>query len=134
MAAPQSVPTPSTSGIPGKTGATAAEATGLAVGAAAGAAAGAIAGPPGMIAGAILGAVAGVATGKALVEGDELDAQLDEKLDEEIGVTRGSIGVPMTTQEARIGAYSAGSAGTGENHSPSEDGGAGLVGSDDSGD
>ncbi|MCW5818233.1 MAG: hypothetical protein KIT84_44960 [Labilithrix sp.] len=76
----------------------------------------------------MIGAVAGAATGEALVENDIEDAKLEAELDEEIGVTGGAIGAAMTTRPSRIGCFSAGSAGVGESHSPSQDGGTGLVG------
>lgn len=116
-----------------KTGAAVA-ATGTALGAAAGAAAGAIAGPPGIVAGAILGAVAGAATTEALAESDEDKEAHEAKLDREIGVTGGNMGASMMTMPARIGAYSAGSAGVGAPEAPNEEGGTGVVGSDESGD
>jgi hypothetical protein len=135
MAATDRTPTSETiPGIPKKTSGAAAAATGTALGAAAGAAAGAIAGPPGIVAGAILGAVAGAATGEALVENDEDQEAVNAKLDREIGVTGGNIGASMTTMPARIGAYSSGSAGIAPPESANEEGGTGVVGSDESDD
>ena len=46
----------------------------------------------------------------------------------------GAMGASMTTMPARIGAYSSGSAGVGAPESPNEEGGTGVVGSDESGD
>lgn len=131
---PSSLPTPSASGIPAPPDGVAAAATGTAIGAAAGAAAGAIAGPPGIIAGAVLGAIAGAATGKALVDNDADEATVDEHLDEEIGVIGGDLGAAQTTIPARIGAPSLASAGIGAPTSPNEEGGTGVVGSDESDD
>jgi hypothetical protein len=135
MAATNRNPTsPTTPGIPLKKTGAAVAATGTALGAAAGAAAGAIAGPPGIVAGAILGAVAGAATTEALVESDEDKEAHEAKLDREIGVTGGAIGAAMTTMPARIGAFSRASSGAGAPEAPNEEGGTGVVGSDESGD
>lgn len=124
---------PSNSGIPQRTG-PAVAATGTAIGAAAGAAAGAIAGPPGVVAGAVLGAIAGAATAEALVENEEAKEAANEELDKEIGVIGGDLGAAQSKIPARIGAFSLSSAGIGTPEAPSEDGGAGVVGSDESGD
>lgn len=108
--------------------------TGTALGAAAGAAAGAIAGPPGIVAGAVIGAIAGAATAEALVENDEASEAANVRLDEEIGVIGGDLGAAQTRIPARVGAPSLASAGIGTPEAPSEEGGAGVVGSDESGD
>jgi hypothetical protein len=135
MAATNRTPTsPTTSGIPKKTSGAAVAVTGTALGAAAGAAAGAIAGPPGIVAGAILGAVAGAATTEALAESDEDSEAANEKLDKEIGVIGGNMGASMTTMPARIGAFSRASSGVGAPETANEEGGTGVVGSDESGD
>ena len=131
MAAFARTPKHSNSGLPKHGGTAAAETTGAALGAAAGAVAGAIAGPPGAIAGAVLGAVAGAATGKALMDDDTDHELVQADLDAKIGVTDGYIGASMTTMPARIGAFSAGSCGAGENATPNEEGGTGVVGTNE---
>jgi phage tail tape-measure protein len=88
-----------------------AEAVGLA-GAVAGALVGAVAGPIGAVAGAAVGAVAGAASGAAAEELAHVKEVHDEALDEEIGVRGGTLGsIYATTEPARVGAFSAGSAG-----------------------
>ncbi len=130
MAIPESIPTPSTSGIP-RTVAPAAAATGSAIGAAAGAVAGAIAGPAGIVAGAVLGAIAGAATAEALLENDEVDEAVNRRLDAEIGVIGGDLGAAQTRIPARIGAPSLASVGIPPPEARNPEGGAGVVGSDE---
>ncbi len=78
----------------------------------AGAVVGSIAGPVGAVAGAIVGSVAGAAAGAVLEEEEERHAQHDEELDEEIGVYDGTLGAAKKeAPPAKIGAYSASSAG-----------------------
>jgi hypothetical protein len=89
------------------------EGEGAAAGALAGGALGAVAGPPGAVVGAIVGAIAGALTGAAIDDGEVEAAEKDEKLDEAIGVQGGTLGAPnLEHPPAKIGAYSAGSAGS----------------------
>jgi phage tail tape-measure protein len=83
-------------------------------GAVAGAATGAVAGPPGILGGAIVGAALGLVIGKTLDREDERQELHDEELDREIGVEGGDLGAASPDQPpARMGAYSAASAGAG---------------------
>jgi nucleotide-binding universal stress UspA family protein len=83
-------------------------------GAVAGAATGAIAGPPGMAAGLVLGAAMGMAAGATLDREDVRQHEHDEELDRELGISGGNLGSASPSQPAaRVGAYSAGSAGAG---------------------
>jgi hypothetical protein len=83
-----------------------------ATGAIAGAAAGAIAGPAGAIAGGLVGAVAGAAAGAAIADDATRRHAHAAELDREVGVTEGNLGAASPDQPpARVGAYSAGSAG-----------------------
>ena len=87
---------------------------GAASGAVAGAVLGAAAGPPGIVAGAIIGAVAGALTAEVLETDGERVAAHDRELDEEIGVSGGDLGAPnLKHPPAKVGAYSAASAGAG---------------------
>ncbi|HXX70034.1 MAG TPA: hypothetical protein VEK07_22835 [Polyangiaceae bacterium] len=95
------------------------EAEGLASGALVGTVVGAAAGPPGMIAGAILGGAAGAVTGVALEIDASWSAAETRVLDEELGVSGGELGAPnLEHPPARIGAYSAASAGAGPSSLP----------------
>lgn len=81
-------------------------------GAVAGAMVGAIAGPIGAIAGGAVGTAVGLIAGATLENEDRRASLHDEELDEQIGVIRGDMGAASPNQPpARIGAYSAGSAG-----------------------
>ncbi len=88
------------------------EAEGAASGAVAGAVLGAAAGPIGIVAGAVLGGAAGAAAASALENDATRKAARTRKLDEEIGVSGGELGAPnLKHPPARVGAYSAVSAG-----------------------
>jgi hypothetical protein len=98
------------------------EIEGAAGGAVVGAIGGAIAGPAGVVAGAVLGGLAGAAAENALEEEDLQRDSRSRELDAEIGVTDGDLGAPnLEHPPARIGAYSAASAGAGQaSHAPAE--------------
>jgi hypothetical protein len=88
------------------------EAEGIVSGAVAGAVLGAAAGPVGIVAGGVLGGAAGAAAASALESDAKRKGARDRELDEEIGVTGGELGAPnLKHPPARIGAYSAASAG-----------------------
>jgi hypothetical protein len=88
------------------------EAEGVASGAAAGAALGAAAGPAGIVAGAIIGGAAGAVAASALEKDAARKAARERELDKQIGVTGGDLGAPnLKHPPARVGAYSAASAG-----------------------
>jgi phage tail tape-measure protein len=88
------------------------ELEGGAAGALTGAVVGAAAGPPGIVAGAVLGALAGTAAGAVLDNEAARQSARTRELDTEIGVTEGSLGAPnLQHPPAKIGAYSAASAG-----------------------
>ncbi len=88
------------------------EAEGVASGAAAGAVLGAGAGPVGMVAGALIGGAAGAVAASALEKEAARRVAHARKLDEQIGVTGGDLGAPnLKHPPARVGAYSAASAG-----------------------
>ena len=91
-------------------------------GAVAGAAAGSLAGAPGAVAGGIVGGIAGALVGAALANEAERDDAHTASLDRDIGVTEGDLGAASPeAPPARIGAYSAGSAGAGSgSQQPSE--------------
>jgi hypothetical protein len=90
------------------------EAEGVASGAAAGAVLGAAAGPAGIVAGAVLGGAAGAIAAVALDKDAARKAARTRELDEEIGVSGGDLGAPnLKHPPARVGAYSAASAGAG---------------------
>ena len=91
-----------------------------AVGALGGAGMGAIAaGPPGALAGALIGAAAGTLTAWSSEENAVDEAAHDRKLDAEIGVSEGDLGVPgLLHPPAKIGAFSAESAGQGGSAEP----------------
>jgi len=73
---------------------------------------GAAAGPVGMVAGGVLGGAAGAAAASALESDAKRKGAHDRELDEEIGVTGGELGAPnLKHPPARVGAYSAASAG-----------------------
>jgi hypothetical protein len=83
-------------------------------GAVAGAAAGSLAGPAGAVAGGIVGGVAGAMAGVALADDAQRRHSHGAELDREIGVTEGDLGAAgPDAPPARVGAYSAGSAGAG---------------------
>jgi hypothetical protein len=85
---------------------------GAAVGALGGVALGTIAGPIGMVIGGILGAVAGAGCGDAVGKIQEHRSLHDDQIDEVMGVIDGNLGTAAWDQPpARIGAYSAASAG-----------------------
>ena len=93
------------------------------VGAVTGLATGALAGPIGALAGGWLGSAVGTVTGVALDEQQSRERKVAEKLDEDMGVIGGDIGAAAPNlPPARIGAFSAGSAGVGRPHEagPSE--------------
>jgi hypothetical protein len=97
------------------------EAEGVASGAIAGAVFGSIAGPPGMVAGAVLGGAAGAITGAVLDREHSRKAARTRVVDAEIGVSDGELGAPnLEHPPAKIGAYSAGSAGGGTTSSDDE--------------
>lgn len=90
-------------------------------GAVAGAALGAVAGPPGAAVGAVVGAIGGAVAGAASARGDEIEGALDRELDDAIGINGEGLGAPgLEHPPARIGAFSAGSPGTGvpSSHAP----------------
>jgi phage tail tape-measure protein len=90
------------------------EAEGVASGAAAGAILGAGAGPAGIVAGALIGGAAGAVAASALEKDAARKAAHARELDEQIGVTKGDLGAPnLKHPPARVGAYSAASAGAG---------------------
>jgi hypothetical protein len=90
------------------------EAEGAASGAMAGTILGAAAGPPGMMAGAVIGAAAGAMAGAALDGRASERASRTRELDAELGVSGGDIGAPnLKHPQAKVGAFSAGSAGAG---------------------
>jgi hypothetical protein len=90
------------------------EVEGGASGALAGAVIGAAAGPPGIVAGAIIGGVAGAMAGAALDDESSREASRTRTLDAQIGVSGGDLGAPnLKHPPAKIGAYSAASAGAG---------------------
>jgi len=90
------------------------EGEGAASGALAGAVLGAAAGPPGMVTGAIVGGVAGAIAGAALDSEAADRAVRTRGLDEELGVIEGELGAPnLDHPPAKVGAYSAASAGAG---------------------
>jgi hypothetical protein len=123
---------PQPAGVPGAEGHSVSgmvAGVGAVSGLAAGAAIGAFAGPVGAVAGALIGAAAGAVTGIALAEGADDEEQYDTKLDKDIGVIAvegGNMGAaPANQPPARIGAFSAGSAGgagmgTGDDEAPDE--------------
>jgi phage tail tape-measure protein len=81
-------------------------------GAVAGAAVGAVTGPAGVAAGAILGGAAGAITGMALANESQRRHEHDADLDKQIGVSSGDMGAAdPKAPPARLGLYSAGSAG-----------------------
>ena len=93
------------------------------VGAVTGLATGALAGPIGALAGGWLGSAVGTVTGVALDEQQSRERKVAAKLDEDMGVIGGDIGAAdPNLPPARIGAFSAGSAGVGRPHEagPSE--------------
>jgi predicted amino acid dehydrogenase len=93
-----------------------------AAGALAGAAMGAIAGPPGAIAGAVVGAIAGAVTGVAMERDAAERAAEERELDREIGVNGGELGAPnLKHPQAKVGAYSAASAGAGDGEATDEE-------------
>ncbi|HEY8089181.1 MAG TPA: hypothetical protein VIF09_15085 [Polyangiaceae bacterium] len=101
------------------------EAEGIVSGAVAGAVLGAAAGPVGMVAGGVLGGAAGAAAASALEKDGTRKAARDRELDEEIGVSGGELGAPnLKHPPARVGAYSAASAGVattgGDDDEPAE--------------
>jgi phage tail tape-measure protein len=63
-------------------------------GAVAGAIAGAVGGPAGVVAGSAIGGALGAIGGAALEREEHRHDKHDHELDDEIGVTRGSLGVP----------------------------------------
>jgi hypothetical protein len=86
--------------------------TAAASGAVAGAAVGAVVGPGGVAAGAILGGAAGAIAGAALANDAERRHAHQRDLDREIGVSEGDMGAAdPKAPPARLGVYSAGSAG-----------------------
>lgn len=88
------------------------EVEGGASGALAGAVLGAAAGPPGIVAGALIGSIAGALTGKALDTESSRQTARTRELDAQIGVSEGELGAPnLKHPPAKVGAYSAGSAG-----------------------
>jgi hypothetical protein len=88
------------------------EAEGAASGAAAGAVLGAAAGPVGIVAGAVIGGAAGALAASALEKDAARKGARERELDEQIGVTGGDLGAPnLKHPPARVGAYSAASAG-----------------------
>jgi hypothetical protein len=90
------------------------ETEGAATGALAGAVVGAAAGPPGMVAGAIIGAAAGTVAGAVLDAEASRKGARTRELDAELGVSGGDIGAPnLQHPPAKVGAFSAGSAGAG---------------------
>jgi hypothetical protein len=90
------------------------EGEGAASGALAGAVLGAAAGPPGIVTGAIIGGVAGAIAGAALDSEAADRAVRTRGLDEELGVIEGELGAPnLDHPPAKVGAYSAASAGAG---------------------
>jgi hypothetical protein len=98
------------------------EIEGAAGGAVAGAVGGAIAGPAGVVAGAVLGGLAGAAAESALEEAELRRGSRARELDAQIGLTGGDLGAPnLEHPPARIGAYSAASAGAAQaSHAPAE--------------
>ncbi len=103
-------------------------------GAVAGATMGAIAGPPGMVAGGAFGAIVGALAGATLEREDVKRTKHDVDLDKEIGVIDGQMGAASPdAPPARIGAYSAGSAGVGRPSTPAPAEG-GIQTLDDDGD
>jgi len=103
-------------------------------GAVAGATMGAIAGPPGMVAGGAMGAIVGALAGATLEREDVKRSRHDVDLDKEIGVIDGQMGAASPdAPPARIGAYSAASAGVGGSPTPAPAEG-GIQSLDDDGD
>jgi hypothetical protein len=103
-------------------------------GAVAGATMGAIAGPPGVVAGGAMGAVVGALAGAALERDDLRRTRHDEDLDKEIGVIDGEMGAASPdAPPARVGAYSAASAGVSRPATPAPAEG-GIQTLDDDGD
>jgi len=99
------------------------EAVVAASGTVAGAAIGSVAGPVGVVAGAVVGTVIGATAGNVLEHEAEREHQHDEKLDEDIGVFDGQMGAaPPDAPRARIGAFSAASAGSGRPSRPPAEG------------
>jgi hypothetical protein len=99
------------------------EAEGAASGALVGAVVGAAAGPAGVAAGAVLGGIAGALAGAVLDQDASEQAARTRELDAVIGVTEGDLGAPnLKHPPAKIGAYSAASAGAGRsgNGEPAE--------------
>jgi len=100
------------------------EAEGVAAGAAAGAVLGAGAGPAGIVAGALIGSAAGAVAASALEKDAARQAARTRDLDDQIGVTGGDLGAPnLKHPPARVGAYSAASAGeatSGDDEEPAE--------------
>jgi hypothetical protein len=97
--------------------------TGMVAGVVAGAAVGAIAGPAGVVVGGVLGGVTGAAAGGAIANDAERRHAHAHDVDREIGVTGGDIGAASSNQPpARIGAFSAGSAGAGSTASTPAEG------------
>lgn len=100
------------------------EAEGVASGAAAGAVLGAGAGPAGMVVGAVIGGAAGAVAASALEKDAARKQARERELDEQIGVTGGDLGAPnLKHPPARVGAYSAASAGvatSGDEEEPAE--------------
>lgn len=68
-------------------------------GAAAGAVAGALAGPVSAVIGGILGTAVGAVAGYAFEKDERISGVHDRVLDDEIGVTRGSLGVPIEAKQ-----------------------------------
>ena len=99
------------------------EAVAIVSGAVAGAATGAIAGPPGMLVGGALGGV-GAAIATAVIENAEHDKAVhEEAIDKDIGVIDGQMGAGHPDDPpARIGAFSAGSAGASRPSKPPAEG------------
>jgi nucleotide-binding universal stress UspA family protein len=92
-------------------------------GAVAGATVGIVAGPPGVAIGTVIGAAMGMAAGKTLDNEDKRKHLREEQLDRAIGVSGGDLGAaPPNQPPARVGAYSAASAGVGASPSSSSEG------------
>ena len=90
------------------------EIEGGASGAFAGAVVGAAAGPPGILAGTIIGGLAGAIAGAGLDTAASQQSTRTSVLDAEIGISGGDLGAPnLAHPPARVGAYSAASAGAG---------------------
>lgn len=71
-------------------------------GAVAGAIVGSVAGPVGAIAGGAIGTAIGAVGGAALEKQAHRDDQHDHELDDDIGVTKGSLGVPDEAKRPSI--------------------------------